>query len=154
MIFYVLQFFLLLDFRLRHSNIPFSTMWYKLSDLVTHYYSYGTYRSFISNLFKDHRQLCEAIQRSIVFCTPITNCSSKMPPMQVLTTLSIILLFSQCKTAKMCFLQSEQIWIGCGPTDCTVFVIYEGTLTVCSGGRYLNLGNIHMGGRVGKRKWL
>lgn len=50
----------------------------------------------------------------------------------------------------MSFLQSQHIWIGCGPTDCAGFVLHEGTLTVCSGGRYLNLGDIHMGGKGGK----
>lgn len=59
-------------------------------------------------------------------------------------------LFSQSKTAKVSFLQSQHIWIGCGPTDCAGFVLHEGTLTVCSGGRYLNLGDVHMGGKGGK----
>lgn len=38
----------------------------------------------------------------------------------------------------MRFLQSARIWIGCGATDCAEFVVHGGTLTVCSGGRYLN----------------
>lgn len=66
---------------------------------------------------------------------------------------SIILLARQCRTAKMCFLQSWGIWISCGPTDCAGFVLHEGILTVCSGGRYLNLGDIHMGGKGRKWKW-
>lgn len=73
--------------------------------------------------------------------------------MFILIAVSIILLLSWCKTAKMCFLQSREIWIGCGPTDCAGFVLHEGTLTVCSGGRYLNLGDTHMGGKGEKWKW-
>lgn len=69
----------------------------------------------------------------------------------ILITVSSILFLN--KTAKMCFLQSQQIWIGCGPTDCAYFVLHEGILTVCSGGRYLNLGDIHMGGKRRKWKW-
>lgn len=71
----------------------------------------------------------------------------------ILITISITLLLSQCRTTKMCFLQSRQIWIGCGSTDCAGFGLHEGTLTVCSGGRYLNLGDVHMGGKGGKWKW-
>lgn len=67
-----------------------------LSYLVTHYYSYGTYRSFMSNLFKDHQQLREAIQRRIVLCTPITNCSNKMPPMQVSACILSSLVSASC----------------------------------------------------------
>lgn len=50
----------------------------------------------------------------------------------------------------MSFPQSQHIWIGCGTTDCAGFVLHEGTLTVCSGGRYRNLRDIHMGGKGGK----
>lgn len=46
----------------------------------------------------------------------------------------------------------SQIWIGCGLTDCAGFVLHEGTLTLCSQGRYL-IGDIHMGGKGGKCKW-
>lgn len=57
------------------------------------------------------------------------------------------------QNCQLCFLLPQQTWIGCGPTDCGGFVLHEGTLTVCSGGRYLNLGDIHMGGREGRCQW-
>lgn len=68
----------------------------------------------------------------------------------ILISISIILLHFILLLDKVCFLQSREIWIGCGTTDCAGFVLHEGALTVCSGGRYLNLGNIHMGGKGGK----
>lgn len=43
--------------------------------------------------------------------------------------------------------------MGCGPTDCAGFVLHEGALTLCSEGRYLNHGDVHMGGKGGRGKW-
>lgn len=63
----------------------------------------------------------------------------KMPPMKLaLDPVNIILPRSQWEAAAMCFLQSGPIWMGCGAADCVELVIHRGTLTVCSGGRYLN----------------
>lgn len=63
----------------------------------------------------------------------------KMPPMKLaLDPVNIILPRSQWEAAEMCFLQSGPIWMGCGAADCVELVIHRGTLTVCSGGRYLN----------------
>lgn len=63
----------------------------------------------------------------------------KKPPMKhALDAVNVILPCSQWEAAEMCFLQSGPIWMGCGAADCAELVIHRGTLTVCSGGRYLN----------------
>lgn len=60
-------------------------------------------------------------------------------PMKLaLDAVNIILPCSQKEAAEMSFLQSGPIWMGCGAADCAALVIHRGTLTVCSGGRYLN----------------
>lgn len=67
----------------------------------------------------------------------------------MLITVSIILLPRLYKS----FFQSQHISIGCGSTDSAGFFLHAGILTMCSGGRYLNLGDIHMGGKARKWKW-
>lgn len=61
------------------------------------------------------------------------------PPMKLaLDAVNIILPCSQWEAAEMCFLQSGPIWMGCSAADCAALVIHRGTLTACSGERYLN----------------
>lgn len=67
----------------------------------------------------------------------------------MLITVSIILLPRLYKS----FFQSQHISIGCGSTDSAGFFLHAGILTMCSGGRYLNLGDIHMGGKARKWRW-
>lgn len=98
--------------------------------------------NFISDPFKVYQWLREEIWKYILcFDYKLKLLEVKAPQGRT------FFFLTNTKTCQMCFPKSQQIWMGSLPTDCARIVLHEGTLTVCSEGIYLNLADIHMGGK-------